>query len=195
MKKCKDCGFPKDESDFYGVQNECKECTKARVKLNGERVGRGYDFTEIGVVRVIYKTQKRNNKSRGHGDMAYSKPELSDWLYLNGFKELYDAWVKSGNVKDLKPSVDRIDDLKGYSFCNIRLTTWVENRRHQHSDIVNAIGTGGLRCKALLKLDCDMGIVCEYVSYSSAQRDMGYSLEYAIKNKIKCRNGFYWKYK
>ena len=31
MKKCKDCGKCKDKTMFYGVQGECKECTKARV--------------------------------------------------------------------------------------------------------------------------------------------------------------------
>lgn len=32
MKICKDCGKEKKESDFYGVQGECKDCTKKRVR-------------------------------------------------------------------------------------------------------------------------------------------------------------------
>lgn len=32
-KVCKDCLETKDLSQFYGVQGECKDCTKARVKL------------------------------------------------------------------------------------------------------------------------------------------------------------------
>lgn len=34
MKKCKDCLLEKDSKLFYGVQGECKECTKNRVRLN-----------------------------------------------------------------------------------------------------------------------------------------------------------------
>ncbi len=34
MKTCKDCGTQKDDSDFYGIQGECKDCTKKRVSKN-----------------------------------------------------------------------------------------------------------------------------------------------------------------
>lgn len=33
MKKCKDCLQFKSDSDFYGVQGDCKSCTKKRVAL------------------------------------------------------------------------------------------------------------------------------------------------------------------
>lgn len=194
MKKCKDCGIEKDRSDFYGVQNECKECTKARVRRNSKIVGNAYDFSEKGVFRVIYKTQKRHQKLRGHGDMPYTKDELISWCKSNGFDDLYSKWTDSGNDTKLKPSVDRIDDFKGYSFDNIRLGTWQENREHQASDITKGIGTSGKRCKPLAKMDGDGNLLCTYVSYKSAQRDVGYSIEYQIKNNTTCRNGFYWKY-
>jgi hypothetical protein len=194
MKTCKDCREEKDESYFYGIQGECKECTKSRVKKNSIEVGNKYDFSEIGVVRVIYKTQKRHNKIRGHGVMPYSKSELKSWLYDNRFKALFDAWVLSGWLKRLKPSVDRIDDFKGYSFSNIKLGTWSDNAEHQHQDIINGIGTGGERCKVIYKYDGVKNLIATYVSYSSAARDMGYSLEYQIKKKIKCRGGYYWAY-
>ena len=32
QKTCKDCGSVKSHDDFYGIQGECKECTKTRVK-------------------------------------------------------------------------------------------------------------------------------------------------------------------
>ncbi len=31
MKKCKDCCIEKSKFEFYGIQGECKECTKKRV--------------------------------------------------------------------------------------------------------------------------------------------------------------------
>lgn len=195
MKTCKDCNKRKQKKDFYGVQNECKECTKFRVRANSKIVGNAYDLSEKGVVRVIYKTQKRNNRIRGHGGMPYAKEDLSEWLYSNGFKGLYDNWVLGGYKKDDKPSVDRLDDHKGYSFKNIKLGTWLSNRKHQYRDITEAVGTGGKRCKSVIKLDKNKNKIADYVSYWSAARDVGYSIEYQIKKQVKCRGGFYWKYK
>lgn len=37
-------------------------------------------------------------------------------------------------------------------------------------------------------------VICSYVSYNSAVREVGHKLEYQIRNKVKCRDGFYWKY-
>lgn len=201
MKKCFKCNVVKDFSEFYkhkgmsdGYLSKCKSCTKADVKNNSDKVGSKYDFSEIGVIRVIYKTQKRHNKLRGHGGIPYTKIELSKWLYKNGFKKLFDEWVSSGNDSKLKPSVDRIDDFKGYEFSNIRLSTWEDNRKHQADDIRSGTGTSGMRCKSVVKSDLNGSEVCNYPSYWSAARDMGYSLEYQIKKGVKCRNGFYWRY-
>ena len=94
----------------------------------------------------------------------------------------------------LVPSIDRLDDFKGYSFSNIRLTTWKENREHQYKDIKNGVGTSGARCKTIYKFNADKELICNYVSYNEAQRQMGYSLEYQIKKGVTCRNNFYWSY-
>lgn len=197
MKICFKCGAEKPLDQYYrhkgmfdGHLNKCKACTKKDVAENQEN----YDITEKGVIRVIYKAQVSSSKKRGHGKVPYSKAELGIWLYANGFKHLYDDWISSGMKKGLKPSVDRIDDFKGYSFDNIKLGTWDQNRHHQISDIRNGTGTGGLRCKPVEKLDSNGNCICMYVSYSSASRDVGYSLEYPIKHGTKCRGGFYWRY-
>lgn len=196
MKLCKRCGIEKDEGSFYkGAGMKCKDCTKSDVRENLKNVGDAYDKTEKGVIRVIYKTQKRHNKLRGHGEIPYSKAELSSWLYTNGFKRLYDEWVSSGYLSDLKPSVDRINDFIGYSFDNIRLGTWRMNRNHQKQDILSGVNKSGRRCKRVMRFDSDYNLICEYPSYNSAARDCGYSIEYQIKNGVKCRNGFFWVYK
>ena len=197
MKKCFKCQEGKNKSDFYshrqmkdGLLNKCKSCTIADTKMAGDK----YDKTEKGVIRVIYKTQKRNNRLRGFGDVPYSKAELSEWLYKNKFKILYNDWVLSRFLKNKKPSVDRLEDFKGYSMDNIRLGTWFENHRKQVNDVLNGTGTSGKRCKPVIKKDKQGEVIAVFVSYSSAVRDMGYSLENKIKTKKPCRNGFYWQY-
>ena len=197
MKKCFKCNENKDLSDFYkhtqmhdGHLNKCKKCTKSDVKNNGA----DYDSTEKGVIRVLYKTQKRNNKIRGFGSLTYSKDEFRDWLYDNNFKTLYDLWVKLGKPKNRKPSPDRLDDLKGYSFDNMLLTTWGENHKKAFSDRARGIGSQGSVCKPVEKIDEDGNVVAAYVSYWEAVRCTGYSIEYQLKKGVQCRSGFYWNY-
>jgi hypothetical protein len=202
MKTCFKCKAEKPLSEFYkhkgmsdGRLNKCKDCTKSDSKKNQDRVGSSYDFSEKGVFRVIYKTQKRHQKLRGHGELPYSKKELIEWCLENGFSDIYDKWAKSGYNSKMKPSIDRLNDFKGYSLDNIRLVTWEDNRKHQASDIRNGTGTGGKRCKTVVKMNEKMEVICEYVSFSAAKRDAGYHMEYAIKNGTKCKKGFYWNYK
>lgn len=129
FKECKDCHVTKSVDEFYrSNKSVCKVCIRKRTNDNYKKLGNGYDFTYKGVIRVLYKTQKRHQKLRGHGDMPYTKNELKIWLEDNGFKESFEFWKKSGYINELKPSIDRLDDFKGYDFDNIRLVTWKENR-------------------------------------------------------------------
>jgi len=197
MKKCFKCSENKDISEFYrhskmadGHLNKCKQCTKSDVKNNGA----DYDSTEKGVIRVLYKTQKRNNKNRGFGALPYSKDEFKGWLYDSNFKELYDLWIESGMIKGKKPSPDRVNDLKGYFFGNMVLTTWEVNHKKAVSDRAKGVGSQGRLCKPVEKIDEDGNLVAAYVSYCSAAREAGYSIEWQLKKGVQCRNGFYWNY-
>lgn len=106
-KRCSKCGEVKDLSEFYKCSKRCKECCK-KASRDADQFAK--DSTEKGVIRVLYKTQKRHSKARGHPAPSYTKNEFRKWLYDNGYKELYDAWVQSGYDKWKKPSCDRIDD-------------------------------------------------------------------------------------
>lgn len=190
-KRCSKCGEVKDLSEFYKCSKRCKECCK---KASREADQFAKDSTEKGVIRVLYKTQKRHSKARGHPAPSYTKNEFRKWLYDNGYKELYDAWVQSGYDKWKKPSCDRIDDYKGYSFDNIRLTTWKENKDKQTRDRLLHRSTSGECCKNVQRLDSEGNVLKEWVSHNSCRRETGICMGYYIHaNKI-APDGYFYRY-
>ena len=205
IKKCFKCNKEKPLSEYYkhkqmldGHLNKCKECAKKDTKENersSSHVDNAYDKTEKGVIRVIYKTQRRHSILRKHSFPSYSKEELKTWMYEKNYKAIYDNWKKGGYKKEDKPSIDRIDDFKPYSLLNIRLGTWQDNFNHAMQDARNGTGTNGKRCKPVLQFNKNGKFMSRYVSYSSAKRTVGYSFEKPLKSgKPDRKNGFLWKY-
>ena len=208
MKKCFKCGAEKPLGDFYkhkkmadGHLNKCKECTKKDTQDNpkcfSNKTNDCYDYTEKGVIRVMYKTQKANSKRRKLEMPTYSKDELSDWLYDNGFKDLYSNWVLSGHQKNYKPSVDRLSDCKRYSFANIQLGTWKENKDKQTEDVLLGRSTSGEKCKKVLQYSKNGDLLAEFVSCSAAGRSTGLDFRGISKvclGKQKTCGGFKFKY-
>jgi hypothetical protein len=194
MKTCRICKQEKDINLFYTGHARCKECYNKITKEHLQKVGRKYDFSEKGVITQIYGAQKRHTKLRGHDDVAYTKAELTSWLYENNFKALYDDWVSCGHTKDSKPSVDRLDDFKGYDFSNIKLGTWKQNHDHNISNQALGIGKGALKCKPLAQyLTCGK-LKAIHVSYNAAMRNIGYQVQRQIHKGTVCRQGYYWRY-
>ena len=202
MKVCKKCKLSKSSDEYYsmklnkdGKSGKCKECTKSDVKKNTALVGNTYDFSERGVVRVLYKTMKRHQKIRVHTEdvLPFNKEEFNLWLNANDFKTKYDSWVSSGYKKKYKPSVDRLNDFEGYSFANMRLVTWEDNHNHQTEDILTGKGTSGERCHRIGKYSKDGELLNTYISYQDVRRKEGYCVHYPIKNNYSCKNGFIWK--
>lgn len=112
-----------------GVPRETNVCWNCR-SLQKKSTYR----TPIGKLRYIYKHQIQNSKSRGHSTPSYSEQEFID-KFINDPKyiALYTTWKNSGFLTDVAPSIDRLDDTKGYSFENIQLVTWIENNTKEHT--------------------------------------------------------------
>lgn len=91
--------------------------------------------TPEGVLKVLYYNQILSSKVRGHEPPAYSASELVD-RFINDsyYLQLHAAWLFGGKQKNDKPSFDRIDTTKGYSFDNIELTTWAINQQRGWDD-------------------------------------------------------------
>ena len=187
LKKCASCNLDKESNNYTkdSSRNDnlsvyCKLCSKKRVE--------DYHKTKKGVCTQIYAAQRQSSNRRGYHIPAYSKNELTKWLLgYDLFNHLYEEWVDSGYLTPLKPSIDRIDDSKSYSFENIRLITWRENLMKQKDKEKVPVNQ--------LKNDI---IINNFISIAEANKITGipYSnISACINGVYKTAGGFNWKYK
>ena len=156
---------------------------------------RNWRKTIPGLISNIYNNQKQNSKRRGHSSPSYSQDELKDWLFKQlNFNELYQQWEKSNFKKDFAPSCDRIDDYKGYSLDNIKLTYWKKNSDRFGQDMMKGINTK--QCLSVLQYDLDGNFIKEYYSISQAKRETKISGIAGVvsHNPSKTAGNFVWKY-
>ena len=110
---------------------------------------------------------------------------LQDKRFLRLFKE----WVKHGYQKQFKPSLDRINCKKGYSFANTQMLTWAENRFKQ---------TMERRCrKGEVYQMLGNKIIKIFKSQREAAIQTGVSqsnLSNALTGKRKTAAGYMWSY-
>ena len=184
-KTCSICREQKPRTEFYphGTKNgrprishRCKPCDNARKRKRVKR--------KAGILTAIYSQQKINSNIRRHHQPEYSYQELKEWaLKQEVFHRLYDEWVKSGRPEMKIPSIDRLDDSKGYSFSNIRIVTWEVNLKKAAQDVVNGVRTQ--TCVPTTQLTLDGAIIKRFHSRRQAQRETGIN----VKEISRCANG------
>ena len=143
MKRCTKCKikklaveFPQNKRCKDGLSSWCRGCYRSE--------SAEYAKTKEGVAAAIYNAQNWGSKKRGYDPPNYSLAELRIWIFSQpNFNKLYNKWVTSGYDKMLKPSCDRLDDYKSYTFNNLRLVTWWENRQKGYDDRRNGVNTKG----------------------------------------------------
>jgi hypothetical protein len=105
--------------------------TKQLARDKARRVERKYSLE--GIALNSYTSIKKRVSTREHYRLkgcSFTMQEFMDWILSNpAFRAAYDAYAKSGWVFALRPSIDRIDDLRGYSLDNIQILTIRENGR------------------------------------------------------------------
>ena len=191
-KICSLCKIEKNTSEFYrrntGFKSHCKKCDK---KWHDE-----YGKTKEGVVTRIYSVQLGGSKKRSHSLPNYTNEELRIWLFnQDEFHRLYDLWAESGYDKMKKPSCDRLDDYKPYSFDNIQVITWQENKNKLHSDQKN--GRNNKNSRPVIQTDLVGRFIKEHYSQSQASRDTGVNqgnIGSCCRGMLKEAGGFKWMF-
>ena len=100
MKQCKECKVFKDKSLFYGVQGECKECTKKRIKKRELLLRLNPEWLEKERSRQREKYYRLNYKEK-HKPSREKKKEITD-----RFNKKYPEKLKAKNLScHLKPVI------------------------------------------------------------------------------------------
>ena len=130
----------------------------------------------------IYSAQKSNSSMRGMEPPEYTREELKEWLYNQAeYHILYDKWEASGYATDKIPSVDRTNSKIGYTWDNITLMTWRDNKYKAYEK-----GEIGRRNKGVEQLELDSGeVIATYSSITIAAEITGISINviWKIMNK------------
>lgn len=187
--ECKLSNFYKHNGGKHGVDSICKKCSN--------EICLKYQRSKRGIISRIYSNQRRGTRVAGYNEIPYTSQELYEFaIGLDNFDQLYNNWVMSGYDSEIAPSFDRINDYKGYSFENIKLVRWHENRSRAHSDAI--MGINRKACRAVFQCDLDGNIINEFFSLHEAERVTGISIGHicnVCKGDRNHAGGFIWKYK
>jgi len=155
MKRCRNCKESKYDSEFREV-NVCKSCRRG---LNLDR-----DRTVLGMIKIMYQSQKTNSKKRGHVPPSYSLDELKSFFTNSKLgTTLYESWVLSEYASELKPSIDRIKSNLPYTLDNIQMMTWKENDDKGKVE----------RQRSIVQSDRQGNVINTFVSMKEASRITG----------------------
>lgn len=196
MKICTICKIEKNKSDFYkhnktkdGLNPQCKACHLENTKA--------YRRTFKGLITEIYSQQKKSCKIRKMEQPGFTKKELFNWCENSlDFMRLYQEWVESNYHIDKRPTTDRKDDMKTYTFDNMQPLTYRQNVNKYHNSLVN--GTTKRVLKPVLQYDLEGNFIKEYFSITEASRQIGGSqskISACIAGQQKTSSGFIWKLK
>jgi len=194
-KKCAKCGLEKQLSEFSPIKSRgnhphsyCKKCSN---KIN-------LDFlrTKRGVILRIYHSQKQSSKRRNHPVSNYTLTEFREFaLSSPDFHRLFDEWVKSGYETGLKPSFDRKDDYKGYSFDNFNCwMTWGENDIKGKKDVLS--GKNKKKSTPIIRIDITTGERTYFNSISQAAKGCNGragNISKVINGIIKTSSDYRWE--
>lgn len=96
------------------------------------------DFIESDMVSYAkrkYSELKSRIKRKNFDKECFTLSEFLVWIMNNkNYKNIYINYINNFKDRNSCPSIDRLNDYETYSFDNIRLVTWKENKDKYNSD-------------------------------------------------------------
>lgn len=150
-KQCFICKHVKNLKQFYthkqmpdGHINKCIECTKNYInqrRINNREENIQHKKNEYRTnYKVLWNVRYHGMKTRVNGTSISkrrssfgkelcSKEEFFNWCYKNfeTFNKLFKNWQLNNFERKLSPSIDRLENSKGYTLDNIRWITTYQN--------------------------------------------------------------------
>lgn len=202
LVQCPDCNSTRPmRSDSYknAATTCCRSCLNLRRPTKDPEDKFNYmEFyrSPRGKASHIYSFQVDKSKARNHEPPKYTREELIDFL-LNSeiYLTLFNQWKESGYLRDLAPSVDRLDDYETYSFDNIQVITWAENNKKYQEDVKN--GKTTKVCRSVVQMDLEGNVIKEFYSVMQAQRETGIRNSHIIdvcRGRRSRTGNFLWRY-
>lgn len=113
---------------------------KENNKYIGIRSSNDNHLSKLEFEMVRYAKTKFNDlcqrvKRKSFEKENFTNVEFLEWIMNHDdYRRLYTEYINNDRDRNIAPSVDRLDDYKSYSFDNIRLTTWKNNKDKYNSD-------------------------------------------------------------
>ena len=210
-KKKKDNGYSHEK--YLGNKDKYIQRANGWRKNNPERyreirkgIRKRAKYKPENWITTRYSGMRNRNIKRFGCELSFTKEQFREWVLVqnkNLFEHLFNEYVKSDFDKNKCPSIDRIDDYKGYSFDNITLVTWEMNNLRGRSSSKNKDQCSKMAkrvwSKPVLQLSVSGNIVAEYPSTREAARQNGGFNHSAIsavcRGEKKTHKGYGWKYR
>lgn len=192
MKTCTRCKQTKPLTEYSKDKTTCKPCSSL--------VTQELNKTPKGVVNMMYTNQRMTSRNYNRPMPDYTQDELRTWVLSQAnWQQLFDAWVASDYLKELKPSCDRIHNDKPYTLGNLQLVSFKENLANQKRDNLKGLHLGA-NGKKVRQLNKDGTVVAEHASVLIAMRSIGKdtisssNIHLVCQGKSKTAYGFVWEY-
>ena len=132
--------YKKHKMDYARRSREWRKKNPSKVKESRQRQKR----TVKGWLTKVYSCMKKSSKKRTMPMPSFTKEDLSKWLddnYKEQFDVLFHNWIKNECLKDLTPSINRLNDYKPYTLDNLELVIWKTNNQNGRtsSKVVNEV--------------------------------------------------------